>query len=201
MKHHSILSQSCATLSSFRNLMKYSSISPTAINGRKLFIEYSRINNDINLPERQLISLHRWSKVNSLMTQQGNNNRSMKDQRFVEPSSWRGLPEEESAHSSISPVRSPRLQPFHAQGPKQRWFFFPVPFKSFTEFVFHEFMSPLKPIKKHPVTVSSTVLFMRQVKKQLSEVSVLCLLFHSLFWQERRGYLPFTSPTTLWARS
>lgn len=62
MKHHSILSQFSDTLSGFRNLTKHSCIWPMAINARKLFIEYSKINKHMNLPERQLRSLQRWSK-------------------------------------------------------------------------------------------------------------------------------------------
>lgn len=78
MKHHSVLSQSSATLSGFRNLTQYSCISLTAINTRKFFTGYSKINNHMDLPEKQMTSLQRLSKVNSLMTQEENSDHSMK---------------------------------------------------------------------------------------------------------------------------
>lgn len=148
MKPHSILSQSFPTLSSFRNLTKYACLSPMTINARKLLTEYSKINNHANLPERQLRSLQRQSKVNSLMTQEENNHLSMKHQGFIETSGWRVLPEEEPAHSSTSPVCSPRQQCFQAQGHNRIFFFFPLPFKGLDDFVFHELLhSSPKPIK------------------------------------------------------
>lgn len=125
MKPHSILSQSFPALSSFRNLTKYACFLPMPINARKWLTDYSKISNHTNLPERQLWSLQRQSKVNSLMTQEENNNLSMKDQMFIETSSWRVLPEEEPAPSSTSPVCCPRQQCFCTQGHNQRFFFFP----------------------------------------------------------------------------
>lgn len=151
MKHHSILSWSRATLSSFRNLTKYSCISPMAINARKLFREYSKINNHMNLTGRQLRSLQRWSKVNSLMTQEENNHHRTKDQRFTEPNSWRGLPEEASAHSSISPVRSPRLQPFVLKDLTRGAFFSPSHLRASLGLSSMSLCSlPLSPLKNIP---------------------------------------------------
>lgn len=196
MKPHSILSQSFPTLSSFRNLTKYACLSPMTINARKLLTEYSKINNHANLPERQLRSLQRQSKVNSLMTQEENNHLSMKHQGFIETSSWRVLPEEEPAHSSTSPVCSPRQQCFQAQGHNRIFFFFLFHLRVLMILFFMNFCTlPLSPLKlPHGCELHS---FIHETGKKIGEVLALCLLFHIFFWQKRCRYLPFISLTRI----
>lgn len=148
MKPHSILSQSFPTPSNFRNLTKYICLSPMTINTRKLLTELINcyINNHANLPERQLRSLQRQSKVNFFVTWEENkcfSPQSEKSKVFWNPK----LPEGEPAHSSTSPVCPPRQQCFHAQGHNLRFFFFPSHLRVLLILFFINFSTlPLSPL-------------------------------------------------------